>query len=162
MKATYRISEDNYVEAMKLFMRLTPWTAAFYLASMAALVVLAVFGTPILRGGAIGGLIGGCSVTLIGRYIVSPMLARRHYRKYKAIHEEFAVDLIDGGIRLTSPSAEAEIAWDKIHKWRENDKYVLVYLMPRLFNIVPKSVAAHGFDIQALEDALRQHVGKPT
>jgi hypothetical protein len=161
MRATYRISEEGYLGAMRLFAKFTPRLATIYLASAAALAVLAIFGTPVLRGGAIGGLIGGLSVTLIGRYIASPMLARRHYQKYKAIHDEFGVELVDDGVRFTSPSADGKITWDKIHKWRQNDEFVLIYPMPRIFHIIPKSVAAQGFDLQALTKGLLQHVGKP-
>jgi hypothetical protein len=162
MKATYRISEEDYVNAMRLFAKLTPRLVIIYLASALALVALAVFGTQVLRGGAIGGLIGGLSVTLIGRYIVSPILARKHYRKYKAIHDEFAVELVEDGVRFTSPNADGKITWDKMLKWRQNEKYVLIYPMPRIYHIVPKSVATQGFDLQALTNELLLHVGEPT
>ncbi|MEJ2466762.1 MAG: YcxB family protein [Candidatus Thiodiazotropha sp.] len=161
MKATYRISEQDYADAMKLFAKLTPRLTITYSAAALAMVVLAVFGPPILSGGAIGGLVGGLSVALVGRYIVSPILARRHYRKYKAIQEEFTVELVDVGVRFTSTNADGKITWDKIHKWRENEDFVLIYPMPRIFHMIPKSVAAQGFDLQALIDGLQQHVGKP-
>ena len=114
-----------------------------------------------LSGGAIGGLVGGLFVALVGRYIVSPILARRHYRKYKSIQEEFTVELVDDGVRFTSPNADGKITWDKIHKWRQNEDFVLIYPMPRIFHMIPKSVAAQGFDLQALTDGLQHHVGKP-
>ncbi len=160
MKATYRISEQDYVNAMKLFARLRPRLVILYLVGALALVVLATFGSPALRGGAIGGLIGGFSVALVGRYIISPLLARRHYRKYKAIHEEFTVDLIDDGVRFTSPNGDGKITWDKVYKWRQNEDLVLIYPMPRMFHMIPKSVAIQGFDLQALTDGLLQYVGK--
>ena len=146
---------------MKLFAKLTPRLAIIYLAAALALAALSIFGSPVLRGGAIGGLIGGLSVALVGRYVVSPILARRHYRKYKAIQEEFGVELVDDGVRFTSPSAEGKITWDKVHKWRQNEKFILIYPMPRIFHMVPTSVATQGFDLSALTDGLQQHVGKP-
>jgi hypothetical protein len=161
MKATYRISEQDYVNAMKLFAKLAPRVALAYFVVALALVVLAIFGSQVMRGGAIGGLIGGLTVTLIGRYIVSPILARRHYRKYKAIHQEFAVELVIDGVRFSSPNADGKLTWDQIHKWRQNDNFVLIYPMPRIFHIVPKLVATQGFDLQGLTDGLLQHVGKP-
>lgn len=122
MKATYRISEQDYVNAMRLFAKLTPRLAIAYLVGALALVTFAVFGSPVLRGGAIGGLIGGLAVNIIGRYIISPILARRHYRRYKAIYEEFAVELVEDGVRLSSPDADGKITRDKVHKWRENER----------------------------------------
>ncbi|MFO1371988.1 MAG: hypothetical protein U1F42_06205 [Candidatus Competibacteraceae bacterium] len=81
MKATYRITENDYVNAMKLFAKLSPKMLVIYLAIALILIALAVFGRPELRAGAIGGLAGGFIVTVVGRYIASPILSRRHYRK---------------------------------------------------------------------------------
>ncbi|MBU1776611.1 MAG: YcxB family protein [Gammaproteobacteria bacterium] len=161
MKATYRISEQDYVNAMKLFAKLTPRLMMIYLVSALALAALALFGGVIASAGAIGGLTGGIIAILIGRYIVMPIMARRHYRKYKAIQEEFAIELLEYGVRLSSPDAEGKITWGKMLKWRQNESYVLIYPMPRLFHIIPKSVATQGFDLQALTDELQRHVGKP-
>jgi YcxB-like protein len=161
VKATFRISEEDYVDAMDLFAKLTLRMAVIFPISALGLVLVALFGSPIFRSGAIGGLVGGLAVTLIARYIVSPRLARRHYRNYKAIQEEFSLELLEDGIRYVSPNAEGKTIWSQVHKWRQNDKYVLIYLMPRLFQIVPKSIAAQGFDCQALTNRLLQHVGKP-
>ncbi|MGB4812805.1 MAG: YcxB family protein [Methylophilaceae bacterium] len=161
MKATYRISEQDYADTIKLFAKITPRIIIFYLLSVLILIALAVFGSSVLRAGAIGGLIGGLSVIIIGRYIISPILARRHYRKYKAIHEEFTIELIDKGVRFSSSNGDWKIMWDKTHKWRQNENFVLIYPMPRLYYVIPKSVASQGFDLQALTDGLLQHVGKP-
>jgi len=161
MKVKYRISEDDYVSAMKLFAKLSPRESGIYSASTVVLVVLAVFGTPLIKAGAIGGLAGGAIVTLVGRYIVSPILARRHYQKYKAIHQEFTIELLDDGVRFTSPDADGKLTWDKMLKWRENQDYILIYPMPQLYHIVPKSIATGGFDVKLLTNRLSQYVGKP-
>jgi len=159
VKATYRISEQDYVNAMKLFGKFTPRVVLAYFIVALVLALLGLFGSPELRGGAIGGLIGGLVVT-VGRYVVSPILARRHYRKYKAIHQEFGVELAQDGIRFSSPNADGKLTWDQVHQWRQNENFVLIYPMPRLFHIIPKSVAIQGFDLHALTDRLLQHVGK--
>ncbi|MEK6663107.1 MAG: YcxB family protein [Pseudomonadota bacterium] len=161
MKATYRISEQDYVNAVKLFAKLTSRLFLVYAASTLALIALAAFGPPVIKAGAIGGLVGGFVVTLVGRYILSPVLARRHYRKYKAIHEEFTIELLNDGVRLSSPDADGKLTWNKMLKWRENENYILIYPMPRLFHIVPKSIASNGFDLKGLTDGLLQHIGKP-
>lgn len=162
MKAMYRISGEDYANAMKLFAKLTLRWGIIYFACASALAALAEFGTQALRGGAIGGLIGCLSVALVGRYIVSPILARNHYRKYRGTDDEFAVELIEDGVRFTSPNADGKIIWDKMLKWRQNEKYVLIYPMPRFFHIAPKSVAAQGFDLRVLINGLRSHVGEST
>ncbi|MGJ7606903.1 YcxB family protein [Variovorax sp. LT1R20] len=47
-------------------------------------------------------------------------------------------------------------------KWRQDDRFVLLYLMPRLFHVLPKSVASQGFDVAALVERLNRHVGPET
>ena len=159
MTATFRISEDDYVDAMKLYARL-PRTARWLLGAAAVLLVLAaVFGTRQVQASALGGLAGGAGVLLAMRVFVMPMTARRHYRKYKAIREEFSAELLDDALRLRAPHGESRIIWANVLKWRQDDRFVLLYLMPRLFHVLPKSVAAQGFDVAALVERLNQHVG---
>lgn len=161
MNTSYRISEDDYVNAMKLFITLTPRAKAIYLVASLVFVVLAIFGSPVIKGGAIGGFAGGLIVTIVGRYIVSPILARKHYRKYKAIHDEFSVEILHDGIRLSSPNSDGKLTWENMLKWRQNKDYILIYPMPRIYYILPKSIASSGFDVQLLINRLTQHVGKP-
>jgi len=159
MTATFRISEADYVEAMKLYAK-WPQKWRWIAVAVAVLLVLgAVFGTRLLQAGAIGGLIGGTGVLLATRFVLMPMTARRHYRKYKSIREEFSVELLDDALRLRAPHGESRVVWANVFKWRQNDRFVLLYLMPRLFHVLPKSVAAQGFDLPGLVERLNRHVG---
>jgi len=160
MTARFRISEKDYVSALKLYGKLTPRMLAIYLLVAGALVLIAIFGTTLLRSGAIGGLIGGGIVVILGRNVVTPLLAKRHYRKYKAIHNEFSISLSDGGVCIESTNAKGFLPWSDILKWRENDEFLLLYLMPRLYHIVPKSLSQRGFDIDLLVNGLNKNVGK--
>lgn len=160
MVARFQISEKDYVNALRLHEKLTSKMMAIYFLSAAALVLIAIFGTTLLRSGAIGGLVGGGLVVILGRHLVTPMLAKRHYRKYEAIQEEFTISLSDAGVFLESSNAKALLPWSNILKWRENDEFLLLYLMPRLYHIVPKSLSREGFDIDSLVDGLVKNVGK--
>lgn len=161
MKATYRISEDDYVNAMKLFYKLSPILIAIFLAVTLVLIGLIVFGSPATQAGAIGGLAGGAIVLVVGRYIISPIISRQHYRKYKAIHEEMTIELLDDGLRFFSKNGDGKLIWDNMLKWRQNDKYILIYPMPRLYYVLPKSIESNGFDVSLLTSQLAKHVGKP-
>lgn len=162
MKTQYRITEDDYVKAMKLFGRLTPRQIAIYGAVIVALVLCAMYGSPFFKAGAIGGLAGGLVVVLVGRLVISPILVRRHYRNYKDIRDLLSVELLDEGIKFSALSSEGKLAWDQILKWRQNENYVLIYPTSRLYHIVPKSVANEGFDISVLISQLTKHVGNET
>ena len=59
MNAKFRISENDYVNALKLYGKLTPKMTAIYLSFAGVLILIALFGNPLIRGAAIGGLTGG-------------------------------------------------------------------------------------------------------
>ncbi|MCU5783329.1 hypothetical protein MA04_02629 [Alcanivorax balearicus MACL04] len=160
METRYTISEDDYVRAAGLFARPTPRAKVVYALVLAVLVVLALFGPPVVRAGAMGGLIGGGVTFLLLRLLVAPWLSRRHYRSYKAIQEPTTMTLMDAGIRFEAESGTAMVSWDKILKWRHNDRYILIYPMPRLYYIVPKAAAGPGFDPALLIEALSARVGR--
>ena len=162
MKATYRITESDYVNAMKLCANYSPRLLVILSIIILSLLLLLVFGPPFVKIIAISGLVGGFCGFTIQRYIYIPIISRRHYRKYKLIHEEFMIELLDDGIQSSSPNGNGKITWDKMLKWRHNEKYILVYPMPRLFYVVPKSIELSGFDVPLLISRLTQHVGKST
>lgn len=160
MKAEFRITEQDYVAAMKLYSRLTPRLRLLYLGIAVVLGMLGTSGTPLVQSAAIGGLVGGIIAVVLGRYVLVPLLARKHYRKYKAIQELFSVELLEDGVRFTSANASGTLKWDQVLKWRQNGNYLLIYLMPRLYHIIPKSIETEGFDISELIRQLTAHVGK--
>jgi YcxB-like protein len=161
MTAKYRISEDDYVNAMKLYGKLTP-LGAMVLAGLALfLVMIEVFGPRALQGVAAGGLVGGLIVSLVGWYVLSPIMGRRQYRKYKAIQEEFTIELFDDGVHIHTGESYSKIKWANIQKWRHNNDYILIYPMPRIYYVVPKSVSHGGFDIPLLLKKLTENIGNP-
>lgn len=162
METTYKISEQDYLRAMKLFSKITPKVATIYGVAVVALGLVAIFGTAAIKGGAIGGLIGGGAVVVLGRLIINPYLARRHYRKYKAIHEPINIKLKEEGVELSTPDGGGLVRWEKILKWRQNEDYLLVYPMPRMYHIIPKSISESGFELPALIEALQEKVGNET
>ncbi len=162
MEATYKISEKDYVGAMKLYSKITPKIAAISGVVVIALLIASIFGCGAIQAGAIGGLIGGAVVALLGRYLVNPILARRHYRKYKAIQEPITISLKEEGVHFSSPDGEVLLKWEQVLKWRQNDEYLLIYPMPRMFHIIPKSIAGSGFELSPIISSLQDRIGNET
>jgi hypothetical protein len=159
MQASYHISERDYVRAGALFGRPSKrfWVVAavFLVAGLA----VAMWGARDVRWVALGGVIGGVLGGLFVPKVVNPWLLRRHYRRYKAAHDEQRVSLSDDGLQFATVDAAGRVPWAKILKWRFNADYVLVYPMPRLYYIIPTSLAEQGFDIEQLKAELTRHVG---
>jgi len=160
MEAEYTISENDYLRAMKLYAKITPKVAASYILAVAVLAIVALFGPMAVKAGVAGGLIGGAFVIVVGRFFIGPFITRRNYRKYKAIHEPIHVQLKEEGVAFSTVDASGVVRWEKIFKWRQNEHFLLIYPMPRLFHIIPKSIANSGFDLSSLINILESKVGK--
>ena len=160
MKATFRISEQDYVEAAKLFAKATLRIVVIRWLLVLGVAAAFFFGDNEVKGIAAGTLFGGMIVVCVARFVV-PMMQRWNYRKYKSIQEEFAVELVEDGVRFFSKNGDSKVPWDTVLKWRQNDKWVLIYMMPRMYHMIPTALTTQGFDLQKLTDRLRQHVGEP-
>ncbi|QNK67487.1 YcxB family protein [Variovorax sp. PAMC26660] len=162
MIAKFRISEDDYAAAIKVSARPSRMRRALLIVMVVVLVLSALIGAAIgsrrLWPFTLASLFCGAVVLLL-TFFLAPMLARRHYRKYKGMQEEFGAELLDNGLRIMSPHADGTVVWANVLKWRQSDRFVLIYLMPRLFHVLPKSVAEQGFDLQGLIERLNRHVG---
>jgi hypothetical protein len=76
-----------------------------------------------------------------------------------AIQELIAAELTDKGIKFSNADGEAILSWSKVFQWRQNDQFILIYGMPILYYIVPKSIGREGFDVPLLVQRLAEHVG---
>jgi hypothetical protein len=92
-------------------------------------------------------------------FIRIPSIARRHYQQYKAIHEPIMAEMTDAGVTLSNANGEGVLPWPNVFQWRQNDQFVLIYMMPSLYYIVPKSIEREGFDVPLLVQRLTEQVG---
>lgn len=157
MIAKFRISEDDYAAAIKVSARPSRMRRVLLIVMVVVFSLAAVLAGRALWPLVLAGFIGVGIIVL--SIVLAPLLARRHYRKYKGIQVEFSAELLDNGLRVRSPNGEGTLVWENILKWRQSDRFVLVYPMPRIFHILPKSVAEQGFDLQGLIERLNRHVG---
>ncbi len=161
MEATFTITERDYVRAMVLFSKIKRKAASIYLAIVVALALAALILPFPFWLFAIGPLVGGIVGGVLFHFGLTQFMAKRHYRKYKAIQEPIAIQLKDEGVWFESADYSGVVKWEKIYRWRQNNNYLLIYPMPRLFHIIPKTVADSGFDLSSLIETLQTKVGKP-
>jgi hypothetical protein len=166
MRVEFRITEDDYANAVQFHQ----WRSALRwrstMISATGLIVLILLILAVWWEEAATLLIFlvvwlALLVVFLVTYMYTgvPYIARRTYRRYKAIQEPMTIELADEVLRLSSLVGEANLPWRMIVQWRQNNRFVLVYTMPRLFYLVPKSLAQQGFDIQALVQRLAERVG---
>jgi hypothetical protein len=72
------------------------------------------------------------------------MFARKAYAAQKTLQHQMTVAWSQEGFRSTAQQGDWNIPWGDYLKWAEDDKVLLLYQGPRVFNIVPKRVLAPG------------------
>ena len=165
---TFQISESDYLDAQRLFRR----SASKWARALVGLIVL--FGVAVVAAGLYAGkawliFLGLVYATLPWwlQVLVNNPLSRRHFRKYPAIHGPQSLSLLtqadapDGavqGVTMRSTLGETHLTWPLIHRWAENDQFLLLYLQPRMYFIVPKRADPGDQVLRPLREQLRQHV----
>ena len=159
MHARYHVTERDYVRVGRVASRpgRRAWTVLAVV--LACALAAALLGPPGTGTAVTGGLVGGLAVWCTIQYVLNPWLLRRHYRQYKLMQQEQTVTLSPDVIHFKSAAGESHLGWDKILKWRFSPDYVLIYLAPNMYHVIPASVAAQGFDLDRLKSTLAQHVG---
>jgi hypothetical protein len=155
----YQITEHDYVGAMRLGSRYFQRLALRIALISIPLILLLIWGPYYLRYAIFGG-IGAALVISIVHYALLPSITRRHYQKYKALHNaQILAELTDEGIRFSHANGSSLTKWPHILKWQHNDRYLLLFLSPKIYQIIPKEQATPEA-IEAFMQALNQHVGK--
>ena len=156
MQASFTLTEGEYVKANQLFTKPSRKTLFIYAVAGIALATIALgAGSPALRIGAIGALVGGIFGHLFVRRIYAPSQTRKQYKACKAAQEPVCVTRQDDGINFETASGGATIEWARIVKWRENDELLLIYQAPQVYHIVPKRIGELADEISmALDEEL--------
>lgn len=161
MEIQYAISEADYVSSVKLAAVASRRQLVWLGAGGIGLLLLAVFGTESLKPIGYSGLFFGVLGYFVSLYLISPWQTKRHYRNYKSIQKPIKIELVDGGFTITAENGQGNAKWENLLKWRENSKYILVYLAPKLFYMIPKRIEEAGFDMEAFRKNLREKLGDP-
>lgn len=159
---SYRITEADYIAALRLYHRRgSRWNRlGFGAAAALGLVFVAVGLWAHLWWLTVVGLVYAALPWWIHRLIGEP-LARRHYRRYPAMHQEQSMGLEDDGSGVCASSAmgESHLSWPPIIRWVEDSDYLLLFMQPRLYLIVPKRADPQGIVVAPLQALLREHIG---
>jgi len=158
----YTITEHDYVRAVKLAGIVTKKQLIWLSLLGLLLLLFALFGEKLLRFMGIFGISFGIIGYFLTLYIISPLIAKRHYRKYKLLHQPLRFTMTDSGYAIKSDSGEINVKWSDLLRWRENNEFILLYFAPKLFHMVPITLIEKEINISEIERKLTDQLGSAT
>lgn len=158
MNFQYQISEDDYLEACKLFEKYRKKTAENIVGSIIGFVcVIFVFQTNNTKPAI--AIACGCIVLAFYSAFMGKKRLKLEYAHHAFIKQMMNFTLTDEGYSLVSEGSSTFLRWERIYRYVENDKFWLLYISPHLMHIVPKSAVSDS-DAKQISDSLKQHIGE--
>jgi hypothetical protein len=143
--ATYTVTEQDTVEALRLHWRTTRPILFLQVVIGFWVIALVFIGpTEIIRFLAIACVV----MFILIRLILGPLIQRRTYRKYKLLQEPVTLNFDDDGVKLSTDSYYINLKWDKFIRWKDDDNYILLYISPRQYYVIPKRIMDDGFKLE--------------
>jgi hypothetical protein len=158
----YTITENDYVSAAKLAGVATKKQLIWLSLLGLLLLLFALFGENSLRFMGIFGISFGIIGYFLTLYVISPLIAKRHYRRYKLLHQPLRFTVTDSGYMVKNDSGEITVKWSDLLRWRENNEFILLYFAPKLFHMVPKKLAENDLTTSEIEHELSKQLGSAT
>ena len=162
MEIEYSIAEHDYVRAVKLAGIVTKKQLIWLSLLGLLLLLFALFGEKSLRFMGIFKISFGIIGYFLTLYIISPLIAKRHYRKYKLLYHPLRFTLTDSGYAIKNASGEINVRWHDLLRWRENNEFILLYFAPKLFHMVPIKLIEKEINISEIERKLTDQLGSAT
>ena len=166
MPTTFTITEEDYIKSALLNGELTRKTKIVHL--VIDLLLVAAGFISFIRGDAslayifIGTAVGAVTAPYLVRLTLTPWLLKRHYKKYRQIQRPIDAQLTTEGMFYSTDAGSALLKWADIFSWRESRDYILIYVAPKMYHVLPTRLTDNGFPIDKLKSELLNHVGVAT
>ncbi len=72
--------------------------------------------------------------------MVTAWQAKNIYKKSPILSKEVTLRISGKGIQQDKKNNSQTLAWELFSKWKQNEKYYLIYTNPHQFNVIPKRV----------------------
>jgi hypothetical protein len=156
----YTISEKDFIKAYRLAAKASKKQLIWLYIGGFLLLCLALFGPEGLKNLGWISLGGGAAGYFLTLYFLTPRQAKNHYRNYKSIQGQLSIKLENDGFVIKTEDGNNYAKWDKLLKWRENNQYMLIYLAPKLFYLIPKNENSNEV-VKNLKSSLLKNIGQP-
>ena len=151
MKIVYRVSEQDFVGARKLFVANTkPWYRRFSRRLLpwvgASVLVIQVIYLVVEPHRDIGFVVIGF---LVGFYLLYcglalPRYFRRAYQKDHRFKHDFTAEISDQGIHIVTPFSDGQLKWNSFVRFLESNDIFMLFIAQWNFIIFPKRAFAPG------------------
>lgn len=160
MKIVYRVTEEDFMEARKLFVKNEKRSRRLARGRMPWLGVLLLLAAVILMFG--HNLIEAAFLALMGVYSLYCGFAlnsyfRKLYRNDPRYKNDITADISEDGIRFVTPTVDSQIKWSGVIRFLESEKIFMLFYAAWSFTVIPKNAFAPG-EIDAFRDLLRREV----
>ncbi len=140
MNITYQLTQDEYLQAVNLHHK--KGKRVFMLAIYAMLAtVIVIVGTDFSNSREIitNSVAAFFSISFYMLFVrmLSAYQAKSVYQKSTTLPYEITLHISGKGIKLDKNSNDASIPWSAFSKWKNDEKFYLLYTNPRRFNVIP-------------------------
>jgi hypothetical protein len=158
MKIKYKLTKEEYLEAVKVHQKMgfRKLMIAVYI-MMAVTVVLITTDYSIMRDifRNFGALFFGIAFYLLLSKMLGEYQSKKLYERSETLSKEIILRVSAKGIRVGKN--DKPIRWDTFSKYKENDKYVILYTSIVNFKIIPKS-AMNAMDLKEFIEFIEEHI----
>ena len=158
MKLKYKLTKEEYLEAVKLHQKMgfrKLMIAVYIMMAVTVVLITTDYSSTrdIFRN--FGALFFGIAFYLLLSRMLGEYHSKKLYDRSETLSKETSLRVSAKGIRVGNN--EKPITWDTFSKYKEDDKYVLLYTSIANFKIIPKS-AMNVTDLKAFIDFIEEHI----
>jgi len=141
MKIEYKLSLEEYLEAIKLHQKMGFRKLMMAIYIMVAVIIIVISTDysdtrEIFRN--YGALFFAVSFYLLLSSMIGKYQSKKLYEKSETLSKDTLLRVSAKGIRVANN--EKPISWETFTKYKEDDKYVILYTGINNFKIIPKAV----------------------
>lgn len=159
MKIKYTLTQEEYLEAIVLHQKMGFRKLMIAIYVMVAVMVV-IMSTDYSDTRAIFRNFGALFFAIAFYLLLSKMLgtyqSKKLFERSETLSKETILRVSAKGIRVGNN--EKPITWDTFSKYKEDDKYIILYTGINSFKIIPKSVM-NPIDLKAFIDLIEEHIG---
>lgn len=158
MKIKYTLTQEEYLEAVKLHQKMgfrKLMIAVYIMVAVTIVVIVTDYssGRDIFRN--FGALFFGVAFYLLLSKMLGEYQSKRLYKQSETLSKETILRVSAKGIRVGNN--EKPIPWDTFTKYKEDDKYVILYTNIINFKVIPKS-AMSPIDLKEFMALVEEHI----